>query len=110
MTTCKRKMASLDDLDRAWHPWELRTTPRDVFLSVDPLIALVKLRYDEPKQGWTRSRIAKLLNLSEKKLHRWEKVGLRIDEADRLAVSLKFHPTFLWGDEFHIGTEIRREP
>lgn len=34
---------------------------------------------------------------------RWEREGLRDDEADAVAVRLRLHPSMIWGDEWRLA-------
>jgi hypothetical protein len=54
------------------------------------------------------TQAAKILDVDPAQIHRWLRIGVRLDHADRAAIRLGVHPTAIWGDHWWTGTEATR--
>ena len=72
-------------------------------LPIRPLLDWIDAQAGEPVP---LRQVADILGVHNKQVHRWTRLDLCLDHADRAAIRLGVHPTAIWGDQFWAGTAI----
>jgi hypothetical protein len=75
---------------------------RTCYLPFDPVRRICESRYRGDEESRHVSAIADMLEVDRFSVYRWERNGINMGSADRVAVKLGLHPSMIWPEWWHV--------
>lgn len=78
---------------------DINTHHAQAFLSVEPLLAM----FDGDERNEKMGYIAQCIGSTNRTIIRWKTQGIAVSTAEKIAETLGFHPSHIWGSDYHMA-------